>query len=289
MQKIQRMLAVLAALVLMTVCGAAYAADEWHCAYCGQLNDRNFCTFCGAARPEEPVWAADDIADPFLAASILGIGGELILEVTVDFEENLFFSTYDVDMYLDSAYLATLPHGVDYHAYFSVPQGDHILTFCKNGDHQVYGETGLSIYASTAYSCRIQAKNSQVKISDEKVYNPFSSAPSLSIERYMASCRVPDYGAIIENPQKNRGKKIAVTGRVLQSVEGRFEMSFMRVEDENGGMWFASRLLTGGSSGLDAYDTVTLYGECTGMTTYITVEGDSITVPSIDVKYIALH
>ena len=224
-----------------------------------------------------------------MAASVLGIGGDLLLEVTVNFEENLFFSTYDVDMYLDGAYLATLPHGVDYHAYFSVPQGDHILTFCENGNHQVYGETGLAIYGSTAFSCRIQAKSMQVKISEEKVYDPFSAVPAASIERYMASCRAPDYGAIAESPQKNRGKKIAVTGRVLQSVEGSREVSFMRIEDENGFLWFASRLLTGGSSSLDAYDTVTLYGECTGVTTYITVTGDSLTVPSIDVKYIALH
>lgn len=289
MRKIQRMLAVLAAFVLLAACGAAYAAGEWHCPYCGQLNDRNFCVSCGALRPEEPVWTKDDIADPALAASILGIGGDLLLEMTVDFEENLFFSTYDVDMYLDGAYLATLPHGVDYHAYFSVPQGKHILTFCENGNHQVYGETGLAIYSRTAYSCRIQAKSGQVKISNEKVSDPFSSVPSMSIDKYMASCRIADYGAIAENPQKNRGKMIAVTGRVLQSVEGWFEMSFLRVEDENGFLWFASRQMTGGSSGLDAYDTVTLYGECTGLTTYITVEGDSITVPSIDVKYIALH
>ncbi len=289
MQKIQKSLAALTALVMLAAFGAAYAAGEWHCPYCGQLNDRNFCVSCGAPRPEEPVWAEDDIADPNLAASILGIGGDLLLEVTVDFEKNLFFSTYDVDMYLDGAYLATLPHGVDYHAYFSVPQGDHVLTFCENGDHQVYGETGLAIYGSTAYSCRIQAKSLQVKISDEKITNPFSSAPSMSMDRYMSSCRIPDYASISENPQNNRGKKIAVTGRVLQSVEGWFEMSFMRVEDENGCLWFASRQMTGGSSGLDAYDTVTLYGECTGLTTYITASGDSITVPSIDVKYIALH
>ena len=289
MQKIQRTLAMLVTLALLASCGAAYAAGEWHCPYCGQLNDRNFCISCGAARPEEPVWAEDDIADPVRAASILGIGGDLLLELTVDFEENLIFSTYDVDMYLDDAYLATLPHGVDYHAYFSVPQGDHVLAFYENGNHQVYGTTGLSLYGSASYSCRIQAKSSQVKISNEKVNDPFASAPSLSIDRYMASCRVPDYADIAENPQKNRGKKIAVTGRVLQSVEGWFEVSFMRVEDENGDVWFASRLMTGGSSGLDAYDTVTLYGECTGVTTYITVEGESVTVPSIDVKYIALH
>ncbi len=289
MNKIQRTLALLTTLVMLISCCAAYAAGEWHCPYCGQMNDRNFCISCGAPRPEEPVWAEDDIADPALAASFLGIGGDLLLEVTVEFEENFFFSTYDVDMYLDSAYLATLPHGVDFHAYFSVPQGDHILTFCENGNHQVYGETGLAIYGSTSYSCRIQAKSSQVKISNEKVYDPFSLAPSMSIDRYMASCRVADYGDIAENPQKNRGKKIAVTGRVLQSVEGALEVSLMRIEDENGFLWFASRLMTGGSSGLNAYDTVTLYGECTGLTTYLTVAGDSITVPSIDVKYIALH
>ncbi len=72
---------------------------------------------------------------------------------------------------------------MDYHAYFSVPQGKHVLTFCENGNHQVYGETGLAIYGRKAYSCRIQAKSSQVKISNEKVYDPFSSAPSMSIDK----------------------------------------------------------------------------------------------------------
>ena len=68
MQKIQKSLAALMTLVMLAAFGTAYAAGEWHCPYCGQLNNRNFCVSCGAPRPEEPVWAEDDIADPDLAA-----------------------------------------------------------------------------------------------------------------------------------------------------------------------------------------------------------------------------
>ena len=35
MNKIQKTLALLAALALLISCGAAYAAGEWHCLYCG--------------------------------------------------------------------------------------------------------------------------------------------------------------------------------------------------------------------------------------------------------------
>ncbi len=285
----KKILSVLLTGVILLACSAAFAEGEWYCPYCGQANDRNFCMYCGAERPQEVYYTEDDIADPVQAAQILGIGGDLLLEVTVDFEQNLFFSTYDVDMYLDDAYLATLPHGIGFHSYFSVPEGDHVLTFCENGNAGVYGATGLTLYGSTSYSCTIQAKNSQVKITSEAVDDPFAHAVTQSIERYMTSCRVPDYADISENPAKNRGKKIAVSGRVLQAVDGWYDAVFLRMEDDNGDIWYAVWMNPGSGTGLGAYDTVTLYGECTGVTTYLTVEGGSVTIPSLDVKYVALH
>ncbi len=286
---------VIIALVLLCAGCAAYAGETWACPACGHWNSGNFCVECGARRPAvydgdgypADMYAAEGVyaADPDLVWELTGIGGEYLLDLTVEFEENLLFSTYDVHLYLDDAYIATLPHGMDYHGYLGVPEGRHILSFYQSGDDTVNGISQFYVVGDTAYECEIEAKSNKIKVSDEEKGIPFTSVDSMSAEKYVAGCTVPVY---TEDPEKYEERRIAVTGTVRQVIEGWYDMVTLLLEDDAGGIWYAV-YPTSADSGLDVGRQVTVCGEGTGTTSYFTLSGDIASLPSLEAVYILLR
>lgn len=90
---------------------------------------------------------------------------ELLLSLTVTFDKNLVFSTYDVLLYLDDELIASIPHGKKYSESLLVQKGPHVLMFRKNGDDSVDESYLFTIQHHMTLSCNIQAKHDQVLIS----------------------------------------------------------------------------------------------------------------------------
>ena len=86
------------------------------------------------------------------------------ITLKIDFEENLFFSRYAVDLKTDGTTIKTRAHGVDDVVVFSLPAGTHTLTFAKNGDSSVRGETTVLIGEDTTLHYKIACFNDKVTV-----------------------------------------------------------------------------------------------------------------------------
>lgn len=95
---------------------------------------------------------------PAMAASpVTARPGEALFHLSIDFEENLIFSKYDVDVYLNNTLVATMKHGASLDETFAVPKGTLSIALAESGSdrHQVVsvicvdGETSCSFGIST--------------------------------------------------------------------------------------------------------------------------------------------
>jgi hypothetical protein len=104
---------------------------------------------------------------------------------------------------------------------------------------------------------------------------------------YVDSCREYDYENINRNPEKYEGAAAKFTGKVIQ-VQESWNSRFLRVEiDGQGNVIYVSfRDRDEGESRILEDDFIVVYGELTGIETYIALLGNKISVPSISAKYI---
>ena len=110
-----------------------------------------------------------DDGDPLPGEGPIYVNGELLLTVKIEFKRNLKWSKYDVDMYVDDQLVATLPHGNDFQGVLGVSEGNHVIMFCKSGDKKINGTTRFSVAGDATFSCKIVAKDSEVKVSKESI------------------------------------------------------------------------------------------------------------------------
>lgn len=103
---------------------------------------------------------------------------------------------------------------------------------------------------------------------------------------YMEKCKAYQYSAIKRNPDKYDGKKVKVSGKVIQIDEGWLDSVTMRIEDSNKNDWYTTYSYSDGERKILENDKITIYGECTGTEQYETILGDTRRIPSIEAKYI---
>lgn len=103
---------------------------------------------------------------------------------------------------------------------------------------------------------------------------------------YIKKCKTYSYKNIQRHPDKYEGKKIKVSGTVIQVMEGWFDAISLRVEDSSGNIWYIDYSYSDNEAKILENDKITVYGESTGTETYTTILGSSQTIPSIDAKYI---
>ena len=105
-------------------------------------------------------------------------------------------------------------------------------------------------------------------------------------QNYINSCSTVSYNDVERNPSNYKGRKIKVTGKVIQVVEGWFNTVTLRVESNYNNIWYVTYTREENESRILEKDNITLYGECKGVKTYTTILGGSETIPSVDAKYI---
>ena len=182
----KKALAVLLVPVLLAACfafAAAEAKDEWTCPSCGAEARGNFCSMCGEKRPAEEGWICPECGTvstgnfcpdcgagkPAGAEESGENSGKVPLYLEIAFEKNAYFSTYDVKLFIDGEWIATLRHGVDYAGEVFVFPGKHIILFREDGAYPSEGTAVVSIDGPSLYKCAIQAKYNAVQISGEWV------------------------------------------------------------------------------------------------------------------------
>lgn len=108
-------------------------------------------------------------------------------------------------------------------------------------------------------------------------------------EDYIADCSTPSYDDVARNPDNYEGRKVKISGSVIQVSE-----SFLNIFDTNSvdfrvetpeGIWYVTYSRPEVESRILEGDYITCYGECDGVTTYISVLGSNVTIPKLIMKY----
>ena len=86
------------------------------------------------------------------------------VNISIDFEANLIFSKYDVDLYVNDTLLATLTHGKDYSGAFEVNAGENTLYFYKHNKKTPKGSIELNLTEDTNIECHISCHSGKIKV-----------------------------------------------------------------------------------------------------------------------------
>ncbi|MBQ8768847.1 MAG: hypothetical protein IJZ15_04285 [Oscillospiraceae bacterium] len=117
--------------------------------------------------------------------------------------------------------------------------------------------------------------------------------PAQIKEDYIALCESVAYDEIARYPDTYKGKNIKFKGEIIQVSEGYFSSKNtyrIAVTEDEYGFWDDPVLveyeIPEGSANILEEDIVIFYGECTGTTSYKSVLGSTVTIPSVEAKYI---
>ena len=94
----------------------------------------------------------------------------------------------------------------------------------------------------------------------------------------------------MRNPNGYKKQYITVTGKVIQITSGWFNSVTIRLNDSSNNTWYVSYKYASDTETkiLDG-DNISVYGQSTGTTSYTTIFGSQVTIPSIDAKYININ
>ncbi len=174
----------LSVLMLITVFTYAVAEDEeWTCPSCGATVTGNFCSKCGEKKPEDGTWICPNCGAECTENFCSNCGtkrgeeattrseneGKLRLDLSISFEKNAYFSTYDVKLFVDDEWVTTMRHGIDYAGTIYVEPGKHVILFQEDGSsYSSKGSTIVNINDPTLYKCEIHAKMDTIQITGER-------------------------------------------------------------------------------------------------------------------------
>ena len=99
------------------------------------------------------------------------------LDLDIGFEDNSALSTYDVRMYFDGQYLASLDHGKGYQGTMEVKPGIHTISFQEVGKSAVCGSSTFGVNGPVRFSCAIHARKNEIEITGERTISIRSDDP----------------------------------------------------------------------------------------------------------------
>ena len=137
------------------------------------------------------------------------LAGSHTVTLKVDFEKNLIFSKYDVEVYVDKARVDTYEHGMDFTVSFTVDDGDHTVWFYEDGDKSNKGSIAVTVTSDTVISCHIECKSNKVKVSKVDIDRGGSSDGLLDLTGSTRSAAAED--AETDDPNRNDIGKTQIT------------------------------------------------------------------------------
>lgn len=121
---------------------------------------------------------------------------------------------------------------------------------------------------------------------------PQEKTPEEERAEYIAKCETFPYMDVSRYPDSYEGRPCVISGTVIQVSESFIDLFNtrtvdLRVETQEG-IWYVSYNRPEGGSRILEGDEATFYGECDGVTTYIAIMGNSVTIPKLTLKYFEL-
>ncbi len=120
--------------------------------------------------------------------------------------------------------------------------------------------------------------------------------PEETKEEYISKCETYKYKDIARNPNSYIGKRIKLSGQVIQVQEKFFNKIALIVNVTKGeyGFWEDAIYVNykhtdDNESKISERDIITIYGECNGQKSYISQLGLQVTIPYVEAKYINIQ
>ncbi|WP_462247105.1 YPYG domain-containing protein [Parvimonas micra] len=88
------------------------------------------------------------------------------VEINIKCDGNLFFSKYDVDVYIDDEKVVTIKHGENYVDIVKLTEGKHALIFKKKDDKSVEGKVEFLVKEDTKLNYQIHCNSDKVTIKE---------------------------------------------------------------------------------------------------------------------------
>ena len=117
----------------------------------------------------------------------------------------------------------------------------------------------------------------------------------ISREEYIESCQTIKFETLARNPDKYKGKKVKITGEVIQVSEGLFDGVDLRVNMTKNeyDFWedtiYVEYSYDESEDKILEDDIITIYGEVYGSYSYVSILGSKITLPKVDAEYIVIN
>lgn len=116
-----------------------------------------------------------------------------------------------------------------------------------------------------------------------------SSDDNADPKSYMVSCKSVAYSMLMHDPARYTGTRVTFSGKVLRVLEGgtvhlhltQFNPVVMGESD----VWAASYVLEDQEVPFSPGEELTVYGECRGAESYRNKDGETVTIPVIEIAY----
>lgn len=184
----------------------------------------------------------------------------------------------------------------------TIPKGEFISQSIEAGKEiesyitvDIVYSKGLK--AESEKSLEDKSNNTQSNnISETKPTTPAKTKEEIKNE-YKASCQLYDYKTIARQPEQYKGQKARFRGEVIQVSEGivnskKIELRVNVTEGEYG-FWedtvYVTYTYKDGELKILEDDIINMYGTIEGTTTYVSVLGAKITLPSFKAEYIEIE
>jgi len=106
------------------------------------------------------------------------------VEIELECIENLIFSKYDINVYVDDLEIGTLDHGVTDTFSVELEEGEYALIVTKEDDSEVDGTVHFEVSKDIQLRYKLSCMNNQVEIEQIKNVNPPITMPELKNENY---------------------------------------------------------------------------------------------------------
>ena len=104
------------------------------------------------------------------------------LHLGIEYERNLIFAIYDVDVFVDDSVIGTIKQGETLNKEIPLEPGTHSVSFKKTGEDKVLAKSDFTLEEEMHYECSIKSHNDSIDINNELVETASARAERLADE-----------------------------------------------------------------------------------------------------------
>lgn len=146
---------------------------------------------------------------------------EVKLYIDIDFEENIIFNKYNVDLYVDDEKIDTLQHGEAYTKLLELDEGEeYTLNFYKEDDSSVNAEQQIKLNSDMTFSCKIVSHSDEIDVKNIEIEDGISGAHLEMIDLTHvglsdAYSKLEEIGFINVNSEDQKGKRVSASNSYI--------------------------------------------------------------------------